>query len=161
MTPFKSVSLANQFTQPQPGLYVISLFTWDRLILMTTSRSHDVVTTPFTCGHPMDVSSVYMWPDGYGTEKSFRPVSIIMPCMNQIQFRVCIYVVNVQHENSKSMALAFRPCVGEGNFRPVSSNIPYITDSIQWFGNNKVLKWGFQMCLHRCIGDTWMEDQLK
>ena len=81
MTQF---NMTNQFTQPQPGSHLIILFTWDRLVLMTAFRSHDVVTTPFTRGHPMDISLVYTWPGGHGTEKMFRPVSIVMPYMNQI-----------------------------------------------------------------------------
>ena len=51
-----------------------------------------------------------------------------------------IYGINLQHENSQSVTLAFRLGVGEVNFRPVSSYKPYITESIQGFGNNKVLK---------------------
>ena len=75
------------FTHDQPVQTTTAWFTCDHPlhmspVLMTTSRSHEVLTTQFTHGHTMDISPVYTWP-GYGTEKMFRLVSIIKPYMDQ------------------------------------------------------------------------------
>ena len=115
--------------KPHPGSHVIIFFTMtnsihDRLVQINTFRSH-FVTTPFTRGHPMDISPVYTWPG----------VMVLRRCLDQYLSSCHIWTksikgfennaVNLQHENCKSVTLAFRSGVREGNFRPISSNIPY------------------------------------
>ena len=97
----------------------MTTFNHDRLVQMTTLRSHDVATTPFTQGHFKDISPVYTWPGGYGTEKKFRLILSSCHIWTKSIKGFWNNPVNLQHENSKSG-------VGEGNFRPASSNIPYM-----------------------------------
>ena len=105
-------NMTNQFTQTQPVSHVTTIFTWDRLVPMTTSHSHDVMTTPLTRSHPMDISPVYTWPGGYGTEKMFRQY---LPSCHILTKSIKWFAVLTRNMKIQSVTLAFRPGVGEGN----------------------------------------------